>query len=1269
MAKNIFRKLGFRCYFIVSIFSLIFSFPFVALAAPITYGTGYYTNLYGSGEAANLHTGAYCNPSTGSCWAPGGAGTSVVKFTCNGKTAHCNELNGTETWSTSNRVDNPHPGTGKTVQLDVFNKKCRVGDYGWETDCQELDYMVWYSGDSAPAAPTVDLKANGSDGPITINYNTSATLSWISTNSTSCTALIGWSGARPTSGSESTGNLTTSRVYTISCTGAGGSAADTVTVNVNQPTPAPTVDIKANGSDWPSPISYNTSATLSWTSSNATACNASGDWFGSKATSGSESTGNLTSTKTYTISCTGPGGSANDSVTVNVNQPTPAPTVDIKANGSDGPVTIDYNSAASLSWTSTNSTSCNASGDWSGTKAIAGFENTSLLTASRFYTITCMGPGGTANDSVSVIVGTQPTLGVTLEAIPNSGTAPLSGVDLRATVSGTATGSMNYRFDCTNDGSWDYTFNSIWDNPKTVIDACNYPSAGTYTAKVYVERNTATPAQATTTVTVSAQAMPTVDIKANGSDGPITIAYNTAATLSWTSSNATSCNALGDWTGGKAVVGSELTGNLTSTKTYTISCTGPGGTVSDNVTVNVNTPSAPTVDLKANGSDGPITIAYNTAATLSWTSTNSTSCNASGDWSGAKGLSGSESTGNLVSTKTYTISCTGTGGTASDSVTVNVTVPSAPTVDLKANGSDGPVTIDYNTAATLSWTSANATACTAYGDWSGTKGISGSESTGNLTSTKTYTISCTGTGGTASDSVTVIVGSAPLPALNIVKLGKNLTQGQAIYADSIFAYPSDRIEFKITVTSTGSSIANNVAVRDILADRMTYVGNLRIDGVFSGGNIISGINLGSMSPSQAKNITFEADIFSDVSFGYGTTNLVDTAQAWADLISQQTDTAIVNVTRTAPPPTSPGLSVAKIARNITDGAAFGELISADPSDRVEFQITVTSIGSTTANNVVVIDTLPSNLAYSGNIRVDGVPMVGGNITSGFNLGSMPSGTSKTVLFEVTVASDASFGYGTTSLVNTVSVRADTLTAVYDSATVNIAKGTPSGTLTLVKTVKNLSLGHIKWYESLSAVPSDRIAYRIEVRTNSTFAQNVIVTDTLPPKMIYAGNLKVDDMPSSGNLASGISIGNLSAGQVKTITFEASVASPDNFVYGNTNLINTAVVYNAIQAATGTAKVLVVKRAVAGEITEVPTGVLNSLLVSLGVTVLLTYCLLLGFFFYQRVFIKSGAKLGNEISKAKSRVEDLKYSVNPFDSQEKAERRLQRIISEIKEKEN
>src|SRR3989338_9153055 len=81
---------------------------------------------------------------------------------------------------------------------------------------------------------------------------------------------------------------------------------------------APAVTIFAN----PNPVPYNTASAIIWSSTNATSCFATGDWSGSKPISGIYSTGNLTSEKTYGITCSRPGASNAKSVTISVDPST-----------------------------------------------------------------------------------------------------------------------------------------------------------------------------------------------------------------------------------------------------------------------------------------------------------------------------------------------------------------------------------------------------------------------------------------------------------------------------------------------------------------------------------------------------------------------------------------------------------------------------------------------------------------------------------------------------------------------------------------------------------------------------------------------------------------------------------------------------------------------------------------------------------------------------------------------------------------------------------
>ena len=136
------------------------AFIFIALAhifsppasAVIQYQSGYYTNLCGSGtrDAATADLcNKGCSPGAGQCTADQ---PYVVKWTCDGNQIECR---GNETeFTTSQSVAGT--GCGKTVQLDVFKRKCR-NFLGWVCDQNDLlDFMVWYSGDcpNTPITPS-----------------------------------------------------------------------------------------------------------------------------------------------------------------------------------------------------------------------------------------------------------------------------------------------------------------------------------------------------------------------------------------------------------------------------------------------------------------------------------------------------------------------------------------------------------------------------------------------------------------------------------------------------------------------------------------------------------------------------------------------------------------------------------------------------------------------------------------------------------------------------------------------------------------------------------------------------------------------------------------------------------------------------------------------------------------------------------------------------------------------------------------------------------
>jgi hypothetical protein len=154
---------------------------------------------------------------------------------------------------------------------------------------------------------------------------------------------------------------------------------------------------------------------------------------------------------------------------------------------------------------------------------------------------------------------------------------------------------------------------------------------------------------------------------------PTALTVGQSTTLTWSSSNATACQASDAWNGAVALSGTQLVAPpAAGTFTYILTC--DGVTSSESVVVaNAPTP-MPTVSLSL----VPASVPAGQPSTLTWSTTNARTCVASsvpsGAWAGSQATSGSITVAQAVAgTYTYTLSCTGAGGSASGSVTLGVT--------------------------------------------------------------------------------------------------------------------------------------------------------------------------------------------------------------------------------------------------------------------------------------------------------------------------------------------------------------------------------------------------------------------------------------------------------------------------------------------------------------------------------------------------------------------------------------------------------------------
>ena len=530
-----------------------------------------------------------------------------------------------------------------------------------------------------------------------------------------------------------------------------------------------TVDLKANNSDSPPPIDYNTAADLSWTSSNATSCTASGDWSGAKplnqAYPPGESTGNLTSSKTYTLTCSNAYSSDVDSVTVNVSS-TP-PSADIKAKDpsdgvfKDGPITIPSGTATDLTWNSAGADACFTPGGNNGNLTngplwVAGQYGSALqfdgtndyvsvprvsvpnFISSSPFTISFWAKPSTLSwkryvsfydGSKNIQVGLGDGGGggyrfyvqnSNVSAVPKASTVVISDTNwhnVTVTFDGVSTYAMYLDGVSSSGGAWSGLSTALFTGNSTTIYIGQRGDNASFVNGLVDE------------VRIYSRVLSLAEIQSDRDNialpGTVVppIAYWKFDEGSGLSAGD-SAGYPGSWVNPIAVNGGpSSTGNLSSARTYLFTCYNAFGVSKDSATVNVSAVPPPSADIKANGLDGPITVASGENFTVTWCGSLATPCanadsctvtfsDAGGSWTGVSGTQ----TYNIATSRIHTLTCTGPGGSAVDTVAVNVS-STPPSADIKAKDpsdgvfKDGPITIPSGTATDLTWNSAGADAC------------------------------------------------------------------------------------------------------------------------------------------------------------------------------------------------------------------------------------------------------------------------------------------------------------------------------------------------------------------------------------------------------------------------------------------------------------------------------------------------------------------------------------------------------------------------------
>jgi len=319
----------------------------------------------------------------------------------------------------------------------------------------------------------------------------------------------------------------------------------------------------------------------------------------------------------------------------------------------------------------------------------------------------------------------------------------------------------------------------------------------------------------------------------------------------------------------------------------TVTATGEGITRTTTYTLIIQDSYTDTLSVSCYASPNPVQT--NQTVTF-YSNVSGGSGNYSYYWSGAAYGSNSYSQKSFSSYGNYTAYLTvhdsqNRSASTSCSVNVNEQYTNAPTLNLWAD----KYTIAQGESTYLRWTSANTNYCTASNGWSGSKSTSGYESVSPNSDT-TYSLTCYGSGGQISRSVTIYVTSITTN-LNLTKLGRNLSAGDRVYSKVIRVTENDVIEFYLTVTAGNNKDLYNVNIKDIMPSMLSYMpGTTKIDGIVQPDTItITDLSLGTIYKGTSKTIVFQAISLSPETY----LTYTNTAEVTADNENKITDSASI----------------------------------------------------------------------------------------------------------------------------------------------------------------------------------------------------------------------------------------------------------------------------------------------------------------------------------------------------------------------------------------
>ncbi|MGH0593735.1 DUF7507 domain-containing protein, partial [Bacillus pretiosus] len=343
--------------------------------------------------------------------------------------------------------------------------------------------------------------------------------------------------------------------------------------------------------------------------------------------------------------------------------------------------------------------------------------------------------------------------------------------------------------------------------------------------------------------------------------------------------------------------------------------------------------------------------------------------------------------------------------------------------------------------------------------------------------------------------------------------------------NKLFTDIGETLTYSIALANIGNIAATNVIYTDPIPSGTTFIpGSVTVNGVTqAGANPATGISIGSIAANSTTTVSFQVFVPSipqtNPILNSGTTTYqyipvpnqpAVSGTDTTNIVSTQVNNATVTMTKA-------------VDKNFAD---IGDILT--------YTVSFTGTGNTNANNVIFTDVIPTGTTFVVNsVTIDGTTQVGANPANGVNIGSIPTGTTKNVSFQVVVntipASNVVFNGSSASYQYTVNPSQSPVTKNISSNLVSTQINNANVTLTKSTNKQFATIG-------------ETISYTILI-TNSgnTAATNVQLTDSLPNGTILTpGSVTLNGVLQNVDSLVSVPIGTIPGGATFTLSFQVTV---------------------------------------------------------------------------------------------------------------------------------